>query len=182
MPDPIIDLSGAPAAGYEDPTDAELEADAAAADTPAPTDLATLEAELREDLAAQPIRLNVSGRDGYVAVYRGDFTGEDVEKYRKASRRKGRRNTEDDVDGVKFAGLLLTRTIVHIERNGEVIVDSAGDPLTFSSPALQDIYDVNSAIDCARRFFGGDGRLDAQAGALIAEAGWGDEALTADPS
>jgi hypothetical protein len=171
-----FDLTGDDDEPYADATADEL--DAAERDIKAPaTPLDELVAELTVDIGAELTRLDVEGRPGWVAVYRRDITGREVERYRKAATKRGA------TDVVKFAGLVIDRLLSHIERNGTTVEDpDLGGPLTFRSPFMQQSYGAPSAIEAARKFFGTDGYLNAQANAALEAAGWGEDAVEADPT
>lgn len=170
----IADLDDDDVDGYPDVTEAELEADDVAEASP----LDDLEAELTANIAAQPTRLEVTGREGYTVAYRRDFTGKDVEKWRRRAKRG------KEVDPIHFAGLVCSFTVVAIEKDGKPLddPDAPGAVLTFGSRYLQRLYGVTSAVDAARKFFGTDGYLQSQASGVLDGAGWAEEALEADPT
>lgn len=175
-----------PAFDLTDPGDAgadHYEDDDGLAEPGAPTSaqgspLADLEAELLAEIAdGKPIRLEVDGRPGYVALYRRDFTGQDVDRWRKRAKRG------KSVDLIHFGALVIAGTMVGLERNGEELEDpDAGGPLTVRSPYMQGLYSAPSAAEAARKFFGTDGYVNAQCEGILEAAGWGDEAIEADPS
>lgn len=142
------------------------------------TDLDIIEAELAGDIAAEPLPLEVFGRPGYVCFYRRDVSGPELERWRKQAKRG-----KKEPDNVHLAGLIVVGCLERIERRGEPVTDPEGDLLKFSSPYMQRIQkNAPSAVEAARRFLGTDGYLSAQAEAILDAAGWGSDALEADPS
>lgn len=174
----VFDLTGDGDEGYPDVDLDELAREEELAGTGAgDTPLDELVAELKTDIGAELTRLDVEGRPGWVAVYRRDITGKEVERFRTRATKKG------NTDVVLFAGLVIARLLSHIERNGATVNDpDVGGPMTFSSPFMQRTYDAPSAIEAARKFFGTDGYLNAQANAALEAAGWGEDATEADPT
>lgn len=160
---------------YADDDGPELGAPTEAPGSP----LADLERELLVDLGDGHTRLEVDGRPGWVAVYRRDFTGEDLERFRKRAK-KGKR-----VDPIHFGAILIAATMVRLEKGGAPVEDpdlADGTPLTVRSSYLSTLYGTPSAAETARRFFGTDGYVNAQCEGILEAAGWGDEAVDADPS
>lgn len=143
-----------------------------------PSDLDDLAAELTATITPTT-DIKVTGRPGYAVRCRLDFTGRDLDLLRKRAKDK---KFSDGIDGVKFAGLLLGLTCTAIIRNGEPLELDGVSPVTFTSKPLQAVYGTGSAVDTARKFYALDGHLDAAARKLMDEAGWGDEADTADPT
>lgn len=137
--------------------------------------------ELRAELAAAvtaTVTLPVDGRPGWAVRYRADFTGANVDAFRKRAKD---RKFVDGVDGIKFAAILLASQAVAIVRRGKD-VELEGKPATFQSRDFMDLVGGSGAVDTVRKFYGLDGHVDAAARALMVEAGWGDEVSAADPT
>lgn len=142
------------------------------------SDLDQLDAELGALDAATTV-LEVPLRPGYTVRCRTDFTGADLEKLRKAARDK---RYADNIDGVKFAALLIASTAEAILRQGDPLVLDGASPVTFTTPELRARYGTANAADTVRAFFGREGHVDAAARRLTSEAGWGDDLYAVDPT
>lgn len=142
------------------------------------TPLASLEADLLADIDdGKPIRLEVDGRPGYVALYRRDLEGAELERWRRRAKRG------KSVDLIHFGALVIAGTMVGLEKNGERVLDPDTDePLTIRSPYMQTLYGTPTAAETARTFFGTDGYVNAQCEGILEASGWGAEAIEADPS
>lgn len=143
-----------------------------------PTDLDSIEAELTAKVAETTV-INVLGRPGYAVRCRTDFTSRDLDNLRKRCKDK---RFVDKIDGIKFAALLLAFTAVAIVRHGKDLELDGASPVTFTSPELQTLYRTPDAQATVRAFYGAEGHIDAASRKLLEEAGWGDEADTADPT
>lgn len=122
----------------------------------------------------------VTTRPGYAIVCRLDFTGRDLDRWRKAARDK---RFEDKLDGIKFAALLLGATCVAVLRHGRVLRHD-GEPMDvpFQHPAFMGLYGASTVDATVRAFFKREGVLDAAARTVTTEAGWGDEVYATDPT
>lgn len=147
---------------------AELVAEAPASDTDDPY--------AGDDFVTVP----VTTRPGWAIVCRLDFTGRDLDRWRKAARDK---KFEDKLDGIKFAALLLGATCVALLRNGKAVQDG-GEPidLPFQSRAIMALYSAPTIDLTVRAFFRREGVLDSVARRVTTEAGWGDEVYATDPT
>lgn len=143
------------------------------------SDLDDLRAELRATIA-DTTTIEVLGRPGYAVRCRLDFTGKDLDLIRKRARDK---TFADGIDGIKYAGLVLGFTCVAIVRKGQDLELDGVSPVTFATPALQELMGTGSVYETVRALFGRrDGHIDAATKRLLIDAGWGDEAFTADPT
>lgn len=151
------------------------------------SDLDDLRAELVDQPAAQEaadgddfVTVPVTTRPGWAIVCRLDFTGRDLDRWRKAARDK---RFEDKLDGIKFAALLLGATTVTLLRDGKP-VQQDGEPidLPFQHRAIMGLYGARTVDDTVRAFFRREGVLDAAARRVTTEAGWGDEVYATDPT
>jgi hypothetical protein len=143
------------------------------------TELDELRAELASDVTATTT-LPVPGRPRYAATFRLDFTGKDLDTYRKRSKDK---TYADGVDGIRFAAILLAATNTVILRDGAPL-ELGGTPQTFRERDLLDLLGVDRAADGVRKLYGLDGAVDAAARAVLEAAGWGDDldAIGSDPT
>jgi hypothetical protein len=148
-------------------------------DEDAPSDLATLRADLAEKILEEVV-LPVPARKGYESVHVADISATTMDGLRKRAKVKGR------IDNVKLVGLVMANTNVAIRKDGRRLVDEEGEPLNFRSAEFLEIQGVSSAADAVRKFYGRDGDLDAASRALLRAAGWGEELETvedeADPT
>lgn len=153
------------------------------------SDLDDLRAELVEPVdqgAEDPyagedfVTVPVTTRPGWAIVCRLDFTGRDLDRWRKAARDK---RFEDKLDGIKFAALLLGATTVALLRDGKP-VQHEGETidLPFQHRAIMGLYSARTVDETVRAFFRREGVLDAAARRVTTEAGWGDEVYATDPT
>lgn len=171
-----------PGARHADPDLAALFDDSPA--TPA-DDLDDLRSELSQDLD-NTTTLPVEGRERYTVRFRTDFTGKELDKLRQTSRDK---SFADKIDGPKFGALLIATTCLAVLRDGKPIPLESGREATFMEPEFLDLLKRDAdgrapikAVTAIQRFYGGDGKVDAQARKLMEIAGWGDEVAEADPT
>jgi hypothetical protein len=91
-----------------------------------------------------------------------------------------------DLDGKKFAGMIVAATCDEIVRDGRRLDDDAGRPLRFNHRWLMNALHAATAAECAAKFYANDAELDAVARAVMTESGWGEDAQAAatpmDPS
>lgn len=152
------------------------------------TEVSDLDA-IREELAKPPAEdavneddfttIAVDTRPGYSIRCRLDFTGHDLDRWRKAAHNK---RFTDKLDGIKFAALLIGATCVAVLRNGKP-VSQDGEPIDypFQNRAFMGTlggHDVDSTV---RAFFVREGLVDAAARRVTLEAGWGED-VYADPT
>lgn len=154
------------------------------------SDLDDLRAELVEPATATDdgdpyagddfVTIPVTTRPGWAIVCRLDFTGRDLDRWRKAARDK---RFEDKLDGIKVAALLLGATTVALLRDGRP-VQHEGEPidLPFQHRAIMGLYGARTVDETVRAFFKREGVLDAAARRVTTEAGWNDEVYAADPT
>lgn len=170
-----LDLTRQPllAAGVDD-LDPDL--DGSGAPEQADPLLAALE-ELAVEVKLPEVLIPNRMRPGYAVRYSIEIDLERLEAWRKRAR--GKRGKTDDL---RLALIALANLCLGIERNGEALYDAEGEPLTFASSELRQLYGAARAGDCVRKFYGNDPYLAATLDALLAEAGVGEEVGVADPT
>ncbi len=147
---------------------------------PAPEETSDLE-DLREELRSavvSTIVLAVQGRPKYAVEYRLDFTGKQVDHWRRLSKNK---HYVDGMDGIKFASLVLASNCTAIHRDGAPLI-VGGEVQTFTSKAFQEVLGVDRAVEAVRALYGLDGHVAGAGTKVMSEAGYGDEAEVADPT
>lgn len=144
----------------------------------ATSDLDDIAAELTAEVAPTTT-IVVEGRPDYAVRYRTNITAQDLDSLRKRAKNK---RFSDGIDTVKFSSLLLAFTAQAIIRKGTDLELDGVTPVTFTTRELQAVYGTGDADTTVRKFFGLEGHVDAAARKLLTEAGWGDEADTADPT
>ena len=159
-----------------DPSDADVAAAEAAMGDGSPLDALVAELTAEVEDAVEPTRLDVPGRDGIVMLYRKNITGPELERWRKQAK------SGKGVDAVRLSALALVHASIGMVRRGEEMFDDAGDPITFRSRFLIDLYAAPSAVETVRKLYVLDGRLMAAANAVLEAAGFGDEAVESDPT
>ncbi|WP_053207950.1 hypothetical protein [Jiangella muralis] len=171
------DLDALPAdAPHEPRRRGPVEDETTALDDDGPSDLEMIATDVKQKLG-EPVPIKVKGRPGYTAWCRTNVESGEISKWRKIARVK-----REQIDDVKFAGLILAYTCVAIHKNGKRLLGEDEEPLTFRHPDLLDVLKVRSAADAAKAFFGRDGDLDSAAKTVLAESGWGDDADVVDPT
>lgn len=135
--------------------------------------LAELAVEVKLPEVLVPNRM----RPGYAVRYSIEVDLAKLEEWRKRAR--GKRGKTDDL---RLALIALANLCIGIERNGEPLYDGEGEPLTFASSELRQLYGAARAGDCARKFYGNDPYMAATLDAVLAEAGVGEEVAVADPT
>lgn len=134
---------------------------------------------LAQDLADEVVdtsTYDVDTRPRYSVEYRLNFEGRELDGWRKQSKD---RKASEGIDAIKLAGLVCAWTCVAIYRDGRKLTDD-GEPLTFRSQAIHELLGARGAVDAARKLYGRDGELDKTARAILADAGWGDDARPSD--
>lgn len=142
------------------------------------SDLEDLRAELTAEVESATEPLVVPARPRYSVVYSTDVEGRELDAYRK--RAKDRKRV-DGIDGVRFASLLLANKCLAIHRNGEPLVLD-GEVATFRHPELLELIGAAGAAEAVVKLYGRDGDVDAAARRVMTDAGWGDDAVDADPT
>ncbi|MEG1971247.1 MAG: hypothetical protein RR101_14140 [Burkholderiaceae bacterium] len=146
------------------------------------SDLAVIAAEFADDDKPDVATIPLDHRPGYSVVFSLDFTGRDLDTLRKRSKDK---RFVDNMDGIKFAALLLGLTCVDILRNGQPLGDALGvdGPVTFATPEVQDLTGTRGSVDATvRKMLKRESGVETVSRRLMTEAGWGDEAYAQDPT
>lgn len=133
-----------------------------------------LRAELTAPVDADDITLAVPGRPNYAVRYSTALTYRQLAAWQKKSTLKS-----GDVDELKLAALIVAGQCRAIIRDG-VVVDDGGDPLTFRSQALLDMYEVDRVADVAIRFYGSDIDVANASNGVLKAAGLGAAPPVAD--
>jgi hypothetical protein len=141
------------------------------------SDLQALADELAPTIT-EPVDVEVPLRPGYALRCRTDFTGKDLDKWRKAARDKG---FVEGIDGVKFSALILGATTVAVLKNGRPIT-SQGSDVTFATAEFRGMLGTRDVETSVRKMFGQEGHVDGAARRLLTEAGWGEEVYSVDPT
>lgn len=132
-----------------------------------------------DTLVVDEVVLDVTGRPGYAVRFRPDVSGDQVALWRKASRDK---RAPDGINPAKFSALVVANCAQQIIRQGAGLVDGEGEPLSFRSRDMLDMFSAATAAEAARRFYGLDGTLDATARAVLLDSGWGEDLQRVDPT
>lgn len=144
--------------------------------------------ELASELAApetRTISLLVDSRPGWSVVYSLGVDGPQLAGWRRAARDE---NIEGGVDEYLWHRTILAAQGREIRRDGKLVVDEAGRPLTFFSEQLWRTLKVpagspSGATEAVRRFYANDFHVSAAADRIIVDAGFGKKAREApDPT
>lgn len=141
----------------------------------APTMLDRLWEYIDQEVALPPVTIVVPMRPK-VAVRFGTEIDDDL--YRQWFKRATVRN---ELDAQKLAITVITNKCEAILFDGVEATDD-GEPLTFASPAFQRGLGAVSTADAVRKFYVRDADIKTTATKIIEEAGYFDEAETADPT
>jgi hypothetical protein len=145
---------------------------------PSGTALDSLRADFAEETANDLQTFPVQGRPRYEVRCSTRIPYDDLAAWRKKSEDKTKPGGTNEL---LLACIVLGNTCRGIVRDGEDII-SDGKPLTFVSEALQNLLEVDRAVDAVRRFYGRDPNVIKAAGAVLGAAGYSGEDVTADPT
>lgn len=145
------------------------------------TTLDELRTELGAEVEDEPHKLPVPTRDGWEALFSRDLEGDDLQRWRKASKD---RHMPDGVDELAFALRIVANLNVGLIRRGEELLDQ-GEPLIMRSETFLDLVGAGGKVlEGVRKFYGRDGHVLSTASELLREAGYDDDlgAVAADPT
>jgi len=149
------------------------------APVPEKSDLELIAADLKANIEDTSIVLPVKRREGYSLRFDTNIPWEHFEKWRKVS--KDRRAT-NGMDVPRLASLVIANKCIEILKDGKVLVDDAGDPLTFGSDEIRSLYGTPKAAEAVKLMIGRDSDMTAISDAVVTAAGWGDEVSEEDPT
>lgn len=144
------------------------------------TALEALRAELTAETDDDLILLSVPSRKGYAVRFSAKVP---YEQYARWTKRAEDRSMPGGVNLLRLAGIVLANTCRGIVRNGEdVVLD--GEPVTFTSKALQEMLGSSDAVGTVAVFYGNDGHVISSGTEVINAAGYGEsiEQDTPDPT
>lgn len=108
----------------------------------------------------------------------------DFDDLNKWTKRAASRTKRDEIDGFKFACLVLANTCVGIEAKNsetgefELLLDDKGEPMTFTSAAFQDsIGAMGGTLDAVKTLYIADGHVITTAKIINELAGYGDSVI-----
>lgn len=143
------------------------------------SDLEMIKADLSSTVENKQIVLPMETRPGYSLQFNTDISHEQFEKWRSLA--KDRKATTG-MDVGRLAALVVANKCTAILKDGKVLTDDAGDPLTFASEEIRGMFSVPRAADAAKLLIGRDSLLTAISDAVVIAAGWGDEVSEVDPT
>lgn len=136
------------------------------------TVLDELRKELKRVVKNPPVVLQVPSRPNMSIKYDTNIEAKMLQAWRKACRDK---SMPDNFDGLKFSTIVMANQAIEITFGGEVIVDEAGELLTFRNQAFVDMLDAVGSIDAVRRLYGVDGHIFIAADEILRAAGYDSE-------
>jgi hypothetical protein len=174
--------AGLPAATGGETGDPYVPTDDLGPGVPGAPDGRTMLDILVADLAGEEVTAEIGPvalrrRPTYVVVYSKITDGNVIDTAKKRAKDRSR---AEGIDGPKFAALICIETCQRIIRDGQVLVDDNERPLRFNHRMLLQAFNAATAVECARRFFGDDADMDAHARKVMAESGWGEDAVEVD--
>jgi hypothetical protein len=158
----------------DDYRDADLEA--LAYDKPGLSGLEELAADVEQEVA-EPTRLLHPSLPGYVLVFRSHVDSAEAQSIEK--------RTKNSKAAVRDRNALFLATVnTGIEKNGAVVENSKGKPITFRDPELLETLGVRTAAAAVVKFLKeNDGHIIALADKVATKAGYGAEVEEApDPT
>lgn len=138
--------------------------------------LAALKADV-DAAVSKPTLLQHPTMSAYVLEFRTDVDAKDIQKWTDIAG-KGRKVPDRRLQ----FGLTIAGTNLRILKDGEALTNSAGQPTNFRDKDLMEMLGVTTAAAAAIRFIKGDGHLASLANAVLAAAGYGEDAETVDPT
>lgn len=136
------------------------------------TVLDELRVELKRVVKNPPISLQVPSRPEMKISFDTNVEAKMLQSWRKACRDK---SMPDNFDGLKFSTIVMANQAIEISFKGEVIVDEAGDLLTFRNQKFVDMLGALGSIDAVRRLYGVDGHIFIAADEILRAAGYDSE-------
>lgn len=133
--------------------------------------LDALKEEVGRKIRRDEIALDVPERPGMVVHFSPNITSEQLAEWRKRATVK----KTDTLNGNYFSGLILAFTCTKIEFAGEIVLDDAGNNITFRSEEMMSSTNTTKAVECVRAIFGIDPHVEAAAFKVLEAAGWGEE-------
>lgn len=158
----------------DDYTSDDLEA--LAYEKPGLSGLEELAADVEQDVA-EPTRLVHPSMTGYVLVFRSHIDSQEAQSIEK--------RTKNSKAQVRDRNALFLATVnTGIEKDGQVVENSKGKPITFRDPELLQTLGVKTAAAAVVKFLrGNDGHIIAIADKVATKAGYGAEVEEApDPT
>lgn len=130
---------------------------------------------LREEVAKkvrrESITLEVPERANMAVTFSPNITAEQLADWRKRATIK----KTDVLNGNYFSALILANTCEAITFHGEVVLDEAGNVITFRSEEMLASTNTTKAVECVRAIYGIDPHVEAAAFKVLEAAGWGDD-------
>lgn len=130
--------------------------------------------DFRDELLAEierELTLSVPGRESWSVRFSAVIDHRTLNAWRKRSRDP---SAVGGVDELRFALTIVAAQARAVLRNGTTVV-AGGEPVTFASPALHEVYGVGRTLDCVRAFYGRDADVLAASEAILREAGYAGE-------
>lgn len=137
--------------------------------------LASMRAEI-EQATFPDTRLEHPTLPGYVLTFRSLIDADELDAWRRRARKPTKK---DELIPRKFNSLILAGTNTGISKNGALVLDDDEQPVTFTSKQLMATFDVSTAADCAWEFIRNDAHVASLANAVLAKAGFGEDAVEA---
>lgn len=153
--------------------------DGSATDSTARTSLLD---QFKADMAADAPDVDVlvphKYRKGYAMRFHTDLPTRQLTRFQKqcvTDRRKG------ELDQIKLSAIILGNLCTAIVKDGEELLDPAGNPVTFGSRFFLDAMGHDEAVDAIQTFMVRDGFLLAVAEEMLKQCGYDDEVVP-DPT
>lgn len=117
------------------------------------------------------------GRPGYEVRYLCVVEYDELTAWeRKATHTVGRgAQRRQEVHQLTLARIVLANRCEAIIRNGDEVVDAAGDPITFASPEFQALVGATRAVEAVQRLYGRDTDIIAASADVLVTAGARDD-------
>ena len=143
------------------------------------TPLDRLRAKLEKKIERPNRRIGVPERPGISVEVSPNITQAEMRSWRK----QAGEGTKKDFDLTLFSTIVLAKTCRGIWDDEEAMTNENGAPLTFASPEIKEMLDVDRPYpEGVRAMFGNDAHVDAAAIKILELAGFGEEIEVADES
>lgn len=145
---------------------------------PVDTVMTRLRERLEKKVENAEVQLEVPKRPGVTILISPNLDQPDLKKWR----RQAGEGTKKDFDANKFARIIVAQTCRGFFLDGEEVLDEDDNPVTFASPFVIEWLDAFDPHDAVKKLYVLDPHLEAAAGAILDQAGYGDEVNVVDPT
>lgn len=125
-----------------------------------------------DHIDTEPIEINVPKRPGVSVRYSVDLDAPRFQSWQRACKD---RSSPTGLDDLRLSLTVLASQCVGIVVNDQLVLDDTGQPATFRSDGVMQMFGGRDANQTARKVYANDGHLLATAQEVIRECGYGEE-------